>query len=231
MQWTPEARRVLTGSTSGEFTLWNGLTFNFETILQAHDSAICALTFTHSGAYLVSSDKTGIIKYFEPNMNNLTAWQGSSSREAIRGISFSPDDQRFATASDDSSVRIWSFQESKVESVLTGMHARSNTIIQLLIPFAGHGWDVKCVEWHPTKGLLVSGSKDNQIKFWDPRTGTVLSTLYALALLCVICQFNPRLTPGINIRIRYRPFLGHRTVTWSPVLLGTKRFESSTYVL
>ena len=44
----------------------------------------------------------------------------------------------------------------------------------------GHGWDVKCVEWHPTKGLLVSGSKDNQIKFWDPRTGTTLSTLYAI---------------------------------------------------
>lgn len=34
LQWTPEGRRVLTGSTSGEFTLWNGLTFNFETILQ-----------------------------------------------------------------------------------------------------------------------------------------------------------------------------------------------------
>ncbi|KDR81955.1 hypothetical protein GALMADRAFT_240297 [Galerina marginata CBS 339.88] len=159
--WTPESRRILTGSTSGEFTLWNGLTFNFETILQAHDTAICAMTFTHSGAYLASSDKSGIIKYFEPNMNNLTAWQGSSSREAIRGLSFSPDDRRFATASDDSSVRIWSFAESRVESVLTG-----------------HGWDVKCVEWHPTKGLLVSGSKDNQIKFWDPRTGTVLSTLH-----------------------------------------------------
>jgi polyadenylation factor subunit 2 len=41
----------------------------------------------------------------------------------------------------------------------------------------GHGWDVRCVEWHPTKGLLVSGSKDNLIKFWDPRTGTCLSTL------------------------------------------------------
>jgi polyadenylation factor subunit 2 len=120
IQWTPEGRRVLTGSTSGEFTLWNGLTFNFETILQAHDTAICTFAFTHSGAYLASADKSGIIKYFEPNMNNLTAWQGSSSREAIRGLSFSPDDQRFATASDDSSVRIWSFQESRVESVLTG---------------------------------------------------------------------------------------------------------------
>lgn len=127
-QWTPEGRRVLTGSTSGEFTLWNGLTFNFETILQAHDTAICTFAFTHSGAYLASADKTGIIKYFEPNMNNLTAWQGSTSREAIRGLSFSPDDRRFATASDDSSVRIWSFAESRVESVLTGKYMISRAI-------------------------------------------------------------------------------------------------------
>jgi hypothetical protein len=32
--WTPEGRRLLTGCSSGEFTLWIGLTFNFETILQ-----------------------------------------------------------------------------------------------------------------------------------------------------------------------------------------------------
>ncbi|KAI0699649.1 WD40-repeat-containing domain protein [Cytidiella melzeri] len=157
--WTPEARRIVTGSTSGEFTLWNGLTFNFETILQAHDSAVRTMQFSHSGLYLASADQSGIIKYFQPNMNNLTAWQGH--REAIRGLSFSPDDGRFATASDDATIRIWSFEESREERVLTG-----------------HGWDVKCVEWHPTKGLLVSGSKDNMIKFWDPRTGTVLSTLH-----------------------------------------------------
>ncbi|KAH9483622.1 Polyadenylation factor subunit 2 [Psilocybe cubensis] len=215
--WTPEARRVLTGSTSGEFTLWNGLTFNFETILQAHDSAICAMTFTHSGAYLASADKTGIIKYFEPNMNNLTAWQGSSSREAIRGLSFSPDDRRFATASDDSSIRIWSFAERRVESVLSG-----------------HGWDVKCVEWHPTKGLLVSGSKDNQIKFWDPRTGTVLSTLHQHKNTIQALSWSPNgnmvasASRDQTVRVfdiramkEFRVLKGHKkevcSVTWHPV--------------
>ncbi|KAN0109792.1 WD40-repeat-containing domain protein [Russula decolorans] len=157
--WTPEGRRILTGSTSGEFTAWNGLTFNFETILQAHDTAIRALTFNHAGTYIASADQSGIVKYFQPNMNNLTAWP--AHREAVRGLSFSPDDDRFATASDDSTVRVWSFAESREERVLTG-----------------HGWDVKCVEWHPTMGLLVSGSKDNLIKFWDPRTGTALTTLH-----------------------------------------------------
>ena len=43
----------------------------------------------------------------------------------------------------------------------------------------GHGADVKCVDWHPTKSLVVSGSKDSQqpIKLWDPRTGSALTTL------------------------------------------------------
>ena len=36
MAWTPEGRRLVTGASSGEFTLWNGLTFNFETILQVN---------------------------------------------------------------------------------------------------------------------------------------------------------------------------------------------------
>lgn len=33
VRWTPEGRRLLTGSSSGEFTLWNGMSFNFETIM------------------------------------------------------------------------------------------------------------------------------------------------------------------------------------------------------
>lgn len=33
VKWTPDGRRLLTGSSSGEFTLWNGMGFNFETIM------------------------------------------------------------------------------------------------------------------------------------------------------------------------------------------------------
>ena len=34
LSWTPEGRRCITGSHSGEFTLWNGTHFGFETIIQ-----------------------------------------------------------------------------------------------------------------------------------------------------------------------------------------------------
>lgn len=51
-------------------------------------------------------------------MNNLQAFQGS--REAIRGLSFSPDDQRFVSASDDSVLRVWRFDEAREEAALKG---------------------------------------------------------------------------------------------------------------
>lgn len=97
-------------------------------------------------------------------MNNLQAFQGHA--ESIRDISCAPNDERFATGSDDGTIKIWNFERMKEEKTLTG-----------------HGWDVKCVKWHPTKGLLVSGSKDNLVKFWDPRSAQVLTTLYVLPLL------------------------------------------------
>lgn len=64
VKWTPDGRRLITGSSSGEFTLWNGLTFNFETILQAHDKAIRAMTWSHNDTWMISADDLGVIKYW-----------------------------------------------------------------------------------------------------------------------------------------------------------------------
>ncbi len=71
VRWTPEGRRLLTASSSGEFTLWNGTGFNFETIMQAHDAAIRALAYPHTDDWLVSADHDGMIKYWQPNFNNV----------------------------------------------------------------------------------------------------------------------------------------------------------------
>ncbi|KAM3430586.1 hypothetical protein MY4824_004873 [Beauveria thailandica] len=159
VRWTPEGRRLLTASTSGEFTLWNGTGFNFETIMQAHDSAIRALEYSHSDDWLVSGDHDGLIKYWQPNFNNVQSINAHS--DPIRDLAFSPNDARFVTASDDSTLKVFDFALGSMETKLEG-----------------HGWDAKSVDWHPTKGLLVSGSKDHLVKLWDPRTGRCLTTLH-----------------------------------------------------
>lgn len=159
VKWTPEGRRLLTGSTSGEFTLWNGMGFNFETIMQAHEAAIRCVEYTHTDDWLLSADQTGVVKYWQTNFNNVKEIQAHT--EAVRGLAIAPTDSKFVTCADDTTLKIWDFASSQEELTLTG-----------------HGWEVKSVDWHPHKGLLVSGSKDHQVKFWDPRTGRCLTTLH-----------------------------------------------------
>ena len=159
VRWTPQGRRLLTASTSGEFTLWNGTGFNFETIMQAHDSAIRALEYSHSDEWLISGDHDGVIKYWLPNFNNVE--KINAHTDPIRDLAFSPQDNKFVTASDDSTLKIFDFAGGAMETKLEG-----------------HGWDAKTVDWHHRMGLIVSGSKDHLVKLWDPRSKNCLTTLH-----------------------------------------------------
>lgn len=162
LAWTPEGRRLITGASSGELTLWNGLTFNFETILQAHDQHIRCMSWTNTESWLVTADNSGYVKYWQSNMNNVKMFQ--AHKEDVCGISFSPTDKKFVTCSKDSTVRLWDFYTCHEEAVLRG-----------------HGSEVKAVDWHPTNSLVISGSRDNQqpVKLWDTRTKRGLSTIHA----------------------------------------------------
>ncbi|KAF7682847.1 Flowering time control protein FY [Astathelohania contejeani] len=159
VEWTPDGRRCITGSGTGEFTLWNGFGFNFETILQAHESAIRSLCWSPSGAFLISADTLGLIKYWNPSMNNIQMIQAHG--EAIRDLSFAYGDAKFCSASDDGKIKIWDSLDAREECALSG-----------------HGWDVRVAKWHSTKALIASGGKDNLVKLWDPRGGCELRTLH-----------------------------------------------------
>lgn len=45
----------------GEFTMWSGTNFQFETIIQAHETPVRTMTFTHNGNFLVSGDDGGTV--------------------------------------------------------------------------------------------------------------------------------------------------------------------------
>ena len=93
IKWTPTGRRLITGSQSGEFTLWNGQSFNFEMILQvvphqlagrltnmsvnltyfleeldkqAHDQAVRSMVWSNNENWMVTGDDGGAIKYVGP---------------------------------------------------------------------------------------------------------------------------------------------------------------------
>lgn len=167
--WTPDGKRLITGSSTGEFTLWNGTTFNFETIMQAHESMIRAMCWSRGSQWLVSGDQNGYIKYWQQNMNNVHMFLAHPN-VSIRGITFCPDDTMFATCADDHTIQIWDFLRTRRNT------DRPEEISQL----RGHGSEVKVVQWHPTKCLIASGSKDLQspVKLWDPKNNKAVATLH-----------------------------------------------------
>ncbi|OQR76731.1 pre-mRNA 3' end processing protein WDR33-like [Tropilaelaps mercedesae] len=216
--WTPEGRRLITGASSGEFTLWNGLTFNFETILQAHDLAVRCMTWSRGDQWMVTGDHGGYIKYWQSNMNNVRMFQGH--KEAVRGISFCPTDAKFSSCSDDGTVRVWDFQRCFEERILRG-----------------HGSDVKCVDWHPQKALIVSGSKDSQqpVKLWCPKAGRSVATIHAHKSTVMDARWNRnghwlltasrdhliKLFDVRKLNVEMQTFRGHKreacTLAWHPV--------------
>jgi len=173
--WTPDGRRLITGASTGEFTIWNSMGMNFETITQAHESCIRSMGWANNEQWLLSGDHNGYVKYWQTNLNNVHMFQAHKDY-AVRAISFSPTDRKFATASDDATVRIWDFLDTKTEE---------HTMRE-------HGSDVKDVKWHPQKSLLASGSKDLQtpIVLWCPKSGKRVSTLHCHKGTVMELQWN-----------------------------------------
>ncbi|PAV74439.1 hypothetical protein WR25_02429 [Diploscapter pachys] len=216
--WSPEGKRLITGASTGEFTLWNGTAFNFETILQAHDEAIRAMTWSHDGQWLVSADQKGYVKYWQPNMNNVHMFAAHKD-DAIRGLAFSPTDIKLATASDDGTAKIWDFSRYSEERRLQG-----------------HGSEVRTIDWHPMKGLIATGSRDSQqpVKLWDPKSPDCLATFQDHKSSVMAVEWNRNgnwlLTAGrdhliklydIRMMREMSTFRGHKkeviSIAWHPV--------------
>lgn len=172
VEWLHNGRRLLTGSQMGEFTLWNGKTFTFENMFQAHPCPIRTFHWMRDGSTLLSGDADGVIKFWDANFYPFVSFQ--AHKEPIRDVSSSPNGSKFATCADEPHAKIWDFRTGQEERLLKG-----------------HGWDIKTCEWHPTKSVLATGSKDCSIKLWDPRANDAIATIYCHKAMVTRIRWSP----------------------------------------
>ncbi len=173
VRWTREARWLLTGAYSGEYTLWNASDFSFNRIVKPGDQQIRTMAWSQSGEHrLVSGEQDGVLRMFDGTFRQLRKYKGHEA--PVRGISFCPTSIKFASCSDDLSIKIWDFETAVEENKLLG-----------------HGFDVTTVHWHPSKGLVLSGSRDNVCKLWNPKTKTCLRTITGHKNAITAVAWNP----------------------------------------
>lgn len=193
--WMPDCSQLVTGTALGEFTLWSASELGkFNTIIQAHDGvAVRAMRWSRAGLWLLSSDDKGCIKYWQPSMNCVKKLAGAHEGTAVRGLAFGPHDAKFVSGGDSGSVCVWDMATAAMERQL-----------------GAHGQDVRATEWHATKGLIASCSRDSAIKLWDPRGGgggKALRTLHVHNLGVAALAFdgeggNYMLSGGRDTRIK-----------------------------
>jgi WD40 repeat protein len=90
--------------------------------------------------------------------------------EHVSAVVFSPDRQLVASASDDSTVRVWETVTGQCRSVLEG-HS---------------GW-VNAVVFSPDGQLVASASRDKTVRMWETATGQRRSVLedQASSISCI----------------------------------------------
>ncbi|KAJ3626888.1 hypothetical protein Zmor_004198 [Zophobas morio] len=116
------------------------------------------MIWSHDSKWMLTADDSGCIKYWQSNMNNVKEFQAHEC--PLREAAFSPTDVKFVTGADDKKVKIFDFKTCQEERILEG-----------------HRSEIRCVDWHPKMGLVVSGGKDKLVKLWEPRSGQVVHTM------------------------------------------------------
>lgn len=228
MAWQPDGKRLVAGYQSGIVTLWNGVGFQFENILQRHDlgCAILDLIWSHNGDFMLTVDPKNLLKVWQSNYDVIEQWKIHADNNHVRQLCFSPSDRKFASCSDDTTVKIWDLSTRSEERTIE------------------NGINVCTVDWHPCRSLIASGTKDGAIRIADPRTGTILSRLNLHKNATMKVQWNQNgywiLSCGRDSTVRLidtrmmsemMTFQGHEkdvyTVSWHPT--QPELFVSGSY--
>lgn len=112
-----------------------------------------SITLSNFEKFIISGDKQGNIVYSNTKMSMKNLFLAHPN-SCIRDLSFSESSLKFVSCADDGRAKVFDFVTSQQE-----------------LEFTEHRSDLKSCDWHPTKSLILTGSKDQYVKIWDPRLG------------------------------------------------------------
>ena len=129
-------------------------------MLKGHKASINALAFSLDDSVLVSGSSDISMRFWNVNTAHEINRVEVGAWSTVEALSFSRDG-KFIAVESSSHTRIFDFDRGEWQQTLAG----------------GHTSRVTCTDFAPSGGVVVSGSKDRTVRFWDAATGKALATI------------------------------------------------------
>lgn len=159
-----DTKRLISVSRDGNITLFDSTTLSpLNDIKLAHNGKIGGLDWNKPGTMFVTGAEDTMIKLhkFNAELDTIeTISQIKAHEQRVANTKFHPSDKYFASASFDTTWKLWDIQTSK----------------ELLLQ-EGHAKEVYSLSFHPDGSLVASGGLDNLGMLWDIRSGKLIMTL------------------------------------------------------
>jgi WD40 repeat protein len=184
--WHPDGRRIATAGSVGRqhaVKVWDAsdgrVHFKISGGPGTSAGPYQVLAFSPNGHYLVTGQLEGAVEVWDARTGQRVGKLATHDRE-IRGVVFSRDGRRLASASGDGKVTLW-------EATRLGEKQEARPPLQARVPGPGVN-----VAFSPDGRRLATGGEGNTVKIWDvEKGGELLTTLRGHSKEVYAVAFSP----------------------------------------
>jgi ribosome assembly protein 4 len=190
VSYSPDGRHLASGGGDTTVRFWHVPTSLPQFTCHGHKNHVLCTAWSPDGTRFASSDKNGVLMLWDPTTGKAMGRKIQAHKQWITSLAWEPMHanaacERLATASKDSTARVWNVRTQS-----------------LLVTMSGHADSVEAIKWGG-EGLVYTASRDRTIKVWsvqDPNhLGKLVRTLAGhghrintLALSCdYVCRTGP----------------------------------------
>lgn len=157
--FSPDGKRLATGSKDGSIRLWDAATGQMLWAKQLHSEEVNGVVFSPDGRTLASAGDDRTIRLWDTATGEERRLITGHDR-GIRTIAFSPSDRTLASAGHDRTVRLWNFDSG-----------------EFIRQWDAHDDSIMAMAFAPDGQILATGALDGSIRLWEPASGRLVRTL------------------------------------------------------